>query len=82
MAAAVSSMDRRVTSMIGQLWRGNASCSMPREAGGWDEFGRFDVTYPLAAPWLGPIEPAGPADINKDGVINVADIISLITYLK
>jgi len=60
--------------VIGQLWRGNASCSMPREAGGWDEFGRFDVTYPLAAPWLGPIEPAGPADINKDGFLDAVDI--------
>ena len=60
--------------VIGQLWRGNADCSMPREAGGWDEFGRFDVTYPLAAPWLGPIEPAGPADINKDGFLDAVDI--------
>lgn len=60
--------------LIGQLWRGTASCSKPRNEGGWDEFGRFDVTFLLAAPWLGPIEPAGPADINQDGFLDAIDI--------
>ncbi|HOD49642.1 MAG TPA: trypsin-like peptidase domain-containing protein [Candidatus Hydrogenedentes bacterium] len=60
--------------IIGQLWRGTASCSMPREAGGWDEFGRFDVTYPMVAAWLGPIEPAGPEDIDKNGFVDATDV--------
>lgn len=60
--------------IIGQLWRGTASCTMPRELGGWDEFGRFDVTYTLAKAWLGPIEPAGPADVNKDGFLDAVDV--------
>ncbi len=60
--------------LIGQLWRGTASCSKPRQEGGWDEFGRFDVTFPLVAPWLGPFGAGGPADINQDGFLDAMDI--------
>lgn len=60
--------------IIGQLWRGTASCSMTRERGGWDEYGRFDITYPLVKSWLDPVEPAGPEDINKDGVVDAVDV--------
>ena len=41
--------------IIGQLWGGDASCSLPLEP---DYFGRFDVTFPLVAQWL---DPAGSA---------------------
>lgn len=60
--------------VIGQLWRGTASCSMPRESGGWDEFGRFDLTYTLIESWLGPIQQPGPEDIDKDGFVDATDV--------
>ncbi|MFO7973379.1 MAG: trypsin-like peptidase domain-containing protein, partial [Candidatus Hydrogenedentota bacterium] len=60
--------------IIGQLWRGTASCSMPRELGGWDEFGRFDLTYPLVERWLGVVEPIGPEDIDKNGFVDAVDV--------
>jgi hypothetical protein len=34
---------------IGQLWGGSSSCSNPTAT---DEYGRFNVTYPLIQQWL------------------------------
>ena len=57
--------------IIGQLYGGYASCTW---LDGPDFYGRFDVTYTIIEPWLGPIEPAGPADINKDGSLDASDV--------
>ncbi|MFP4499591.1 MAG: trypsin-like peptidase domain-containing protein [Candidatus Hydrogenedentota bacterium] len=55
---------------IGQLWGGRASCYATDEP---DYYGRFDVSYPLAADWLGvPIDD--PFDVNKSGEVNAADL--------
>lgn len=49
--------------IIGQLWGGDASCSNP---GGYDKYGRFDVTYPIVAGYLlgdiddPPVDPIPP----------------------
>jgi hypothetical protein len=42
--------------IIGQLWGGNASCIFPNAA---DYYGRFDLTYPIIAPFLHPDPKAG-----------------------
>ena len=31
--------------LIGQLWRGSAACSGTNDNGGYDEYGRFDVSW-------------------------------------
>lgn len=53
--------------VIGQLYGGNASCSVPNEP---DYFGRFDVTYPLVEMYLG----ASPLDVDGSGTIDVSDL--------
>jgi hypothetical protein len=56
--------------LIGQLWGGRASCTKPEEP---DYYGRFDVTYPVVAPWLGaPV--AHPFDIDGSGALNAVDV--------
>ena len=40
--------------VVGQLWGGTASCG---NMNGYDEFGRFDVTYPFIRQWLSPSAP-------------------------
>ena len=40
--------------IIGQLWGGTASCSLPDEP---DYFGRFDVTFPIIQSYLDPDAP-------------------------
>ncbi|NLG34145.1 MAG: trypsin-like peptidase domain-containing protein, partial [Lentisphaerae bacterium] len=37
--------------VIGQLWGGYSSCGNPS---GLDEYGRFNVTYPLVSAWISP----------------------------
>lgn len=53
--------------IVGQLFGGLASCSNP---GAPDHYGRFDVSFPLAAPWLDPM----PEDINKSGGVDAVDV--------
>jgi hypothetical protein len=53
--------------VIGQLYGGYASCSVPNEP---DYFGRFDVTYPLVEMYLG----ASPLDVDGSGRIDVSDL--------
>jgi len=43
--------------IIGQLWGGTASCDLPLDP---DYFGRFDMTWPMVAPWL---DPAGVSKV-------------------
>jgi len=40
--------------VVGQLWGGTASCG---NMNGYDDFGRFDVTYPMIMSWLSPTAP-------------------------
>ncbi len=58
--------------VIGQLFGGFASCSQPLAP---DAYGRFDVAFPLLAPWLlGAEEEFAPEDVNADGEVNAVDI--------
>ena len=40
--------------VIGQLWGGTASCN---NMNGYDEFGRFDLSFPLVQRWIAPSAP-------------------------
>lgn len=56
---------------IGQLWGGRASCAFPDEP---DYYGRFDVSFPLAADWLhGGLEPPNP-DVDGSGRVDALDL--------
>jgi hypothetical protein len=58
---------------IGQLYGGSASCSLPDEP---DYYGRFDVSYSLAAAWLNS-NATGP-DVDGNGVVDARDLQLLI----
>ena len=55
--------------IIGQLWGGRASCSLPAEP---DYYGRFDVSHPILEQWLG--QAFSPLDLNSSGRIDAADV--------
>ena len=55
--------------IIGQLWGGYASCSLPNEP---DYFGRFDKTFPLIQQWIDP-NPY-PTDVDRSGVVDSVDL--------
>ena len=55
--------------VIGQLYGGLASCSLPDEP---DEYGRFDVSFALIQQYLAQYD--GPEDINEDGAVNATDV--------
>lgn len=59
----------RTQQVIGQLWGGLASCSLPDEP---DYFGRFDWTFPIVEPWLGT--PIDPYDVDKSGDVDALDL--------
>jgi len=59
--------------IIGQLYGGSSSCSLPREP---DYYGRFDKSYPLMERYLGAIND--PYDVNSDGRVNAADIQAVV----
>lgn len=56
--------------LIGQLWGGRAACTKPEEP---DYYGRFDLTYPVVAPWLG-VAPIHPYDVDGSGALNAVDV--------
>ncbi len=56
--------------VVGQLWGGSSSCSSPS---GPDEYGRFDVTFPLVSEWLDPGQEPEPGIPNDD----FADAVAL-----
>lgn len=55
--------------VIGQLYGGHASCEYTDEP---DYFGRFDVTYPVAEPWLSRWSRI--YDVDGSGIVNDADL--------
>jgi len=60
--------------IIGQLWGGDASCSLQQDP---DYYGRFDVTFPIVHSYLDPI--ATPPTVNFSvGQYNVSEGAGLV----